>query len=97
MSIKLGYLLTAYFILINLAAFLVMGIDKRRAKKGAFRISEVSLFALALLGGANGSSMGMLLFHHKTNHWYFQLFIPLFAFVQCLALLLCLLFQLGWM
>lgn len=97
MQIKLGYLLTAYFLFINLCAFIVMGVDKRKAKKGAFRISEASLFALTLLGGANGSSMGMLVFHHKTNHWYFQIFIPLISFVQSAALLICLLWQLGWL
>lgn len=97
MEIKLGYLLAAYFILINLCGFITMGADKRKAKKGAFRTSEASLFAIALLGGANGSSLGMLVFHHKTNHWYFQFFMPFIAFVQSLALLVCLLWQLGWL
>lgn len=79
---KPGYLILAYFILVNLTAFLLMGIDKHKAKKGAFRISEASLFAPAFLGGAIGSTMGMLIFHHKTNHWYFQALMPLIALLE---------------
>lgn len=91
---KLGYILLAYYILVNLIAFLFMGIDKNKAKKEAFRISEASLFATALLGGAIGSTMGMLTFHHKTNHWYFQIGMPLIALLQTTGILVLLLYKL---
>ena len=69
MKFKTGYFILAYFVLITAVAFALMGSDKHRAKKGAFRISEASLFVTALLGGSIGSVAGMLVFHHKTNHW----------------------------
>lgn len=97
MEFKLGYLILTYFALITIIAFALMGIDKRKAKKGAFRIPEASLFVTALLGGSIGSVAGMLLFHHKTNHWYFQFFMPFIAFVQMMALLIWLIFKMGWL
>ena len=68
MEFQLGYLILTYFAIITVVAFALMGIDKQKAKKGAFRISEASLFITALLGGSIGSVAGMLVFHHKTNH-----------------------------
>ena len=49
MEIKLGYIILAYFVIITIVAFALMGIDKNKAKKGAFRISEASLFITALV------------------------------------------------
>lgn len=97
MEFKLGYFILAYFALITIVAFALMGIDKRKAKKGAFRISEASLFIAALLGGSIGSVAGMLVFHHKTNHWYFQAFMPLIALVQMTAVLIWAIIQMGWL
>ena len=71
-----------YLLLINGVGFLLMGIDKRRAKRGAWRISEKSLFLPPLLGGTVGAILGMRVFHHKTKHWYFRIFFPLLAIVQ---------------
>ncbi len=96
MEFQIGYLIPAYFVLITVIAFALMGIDKRKAKKGAFRISEASLFVTALLGGSIGSMAGMLVFHHKTNHWYFQAFMPLIALLQMLAVLLWAIVKTGW-
>ncbi|MCD8326895.1 MAG: DUF1294 domain-containing protein [Lachnospiraceae bacterium] len=90
-----GFFILIYFAFVTLAAFGMMGMDKRKAKKGAFRIPEASLFLSALLGGSIGSLAGMLVFHHKTNHWYFQAFMPLICLVQVSALLAALLFQTG--
>lgn len=97
MKFQLGYLFLAYFLLITVIAFILMGIDKRKAKKGAFRISETSLFITALLGGGIGSMAGMLVFHHKTNHWYFQLFMPLISLLQMAGVLIWALVQTGWL
>ena len=56
---------------INLLAFALYGIDKAKAKRHAWRISEKILLGTGLLGGALGALLGMKLFHHKTRHWYF--------------------------
>ena len=48
-----------YLIGINLAGFIIMGVDKKRAIRGAWRISEASLFFTALLGGSLGCILGM--------------------------------------
>lgn len=95
MEFKLGYLILAYFAVITIVAFALMGIDKKKAKKGAYRISEASLFIAALLGGSIGSVAGMLVFHHKTQHWYFQVFMPFIGFLQMAGLLVLILFKLG--
>ena len=68
--------LAAYLVLINLAAFLTFGADKRRAKRHRWRVPEKTLFALALLGGSVGAVCGMCAFHHKTRHWYFRYGLP---------------------
>ena len=60
-----------YWIVINFVTFAVYGIDKRRAIKGRWRVREAVLFALALAGGALGALVGMYLFRHKTQKWYF--------------------------
>lgn len=59
-----------------------MGIDKRRAKRGAWRIRERTLFLLALFGGSAGAIAGMWLFHHKTRHWYFVVGMPAILILQ---------------
>ena len=72
-----GGLLGLYLLGINLAALIAMGWDKHRSKQpGRRRIPEKRLFLLSLLGGALGGTAGMLLFHHKTRHWYFRLGFP---------------------
>lgn len=72
MSVELWKLLAGYLLLVNLAGFLLMGLDKRRARRGAWRISEKALFLLAVLGGSLGAIAGMRTFRHKTRHWYFR-------------------------
>ena len=97
MEFKLGYFILAYFAVITIVAFALMGIDKYKAKKGAYRISEASLFITALLGGSIGSVAGMLVFHHKTQHWYFQAFMPLIALLQMAGVLTLAIFKMGWL
>ena len=65
-----------YLIFINIVGFAMMGIDKKKAKKRAFRIPEASLFIIAILGGSLGSIAGMYFFKHKTRHWYFVYGMP---------------------
>ena len=73
-----------YLIGINLAGFIIMGVDKKRAIRGAWRISEASLFFTALLGGSLGCILGMQHFRHKTKHWYFKYGMPAILVVQVL-------------
>lgn len=75
-----------YLVLINLIGFAMMGIDKKRAVRGAWRISEASLFGAALLGGSLGCTLGMHFFHHKTRHWYFRYGMPAILAAQSLLL-----------
>lgn len=77
------YKLLIYALLaINLIAFAVCGLDKRKAKKNKWRISEKALFLLAAFGGGFGMWAGMYLFRHKTKHWYFVIGIPLIALTE---------------
>lgn len=71
-----------YLLLINVVGFAAMGIDKRRAKKDAWRIPEARLFLFAIIGGSIGSILGMRVFHHKTKHWYFKFGMPLILILQ---------------
>ena len=85
MKKELCQLLGLYLVAVNLAAFVLMGVDKRRAKRGAWRISERALFLPALLGGALGGTLGMRVFRHKTKHWYFRWGLPAILVLQLLA------------
>ena len=67
-----------------MTGFFLMWADKKRAKKGAWRISEKTLFGCALLGGSLGTTVGMHVFHHKTKHWYFKYGMPLIFVIQVL-------------
>lgn len=69
-------------LLLNLYALWLTGIDKRSAKKGAFRIPERSLMTVGALGGALGMLIGMKLYRHKTQHAKFQYGIPAFLILQ---------------
>ena len=70
---------------VNLAGFILMGVDKSRAKRDAWRIPEKTLFLTAILGGCVGAIAGMFFFHHKTRHWYFRFGLPAILVVQLVA------------
>lgn len=76
-----------WFAFINAITFIVFGIDKRKAVNGKFRIKELTLFVLSLIGGAVGGLMAMYIFHHKTRKWYFRFGIPFIATVQIILVL----------
>lgn len=71
-----------YLLLVNIVAFSLMGIDKRKAKKNKNRIPEKTLFLWAIAGGSVGSIAGMYFFRHKTRHPSFQIGMPLILLVQ---------------
>lgn len=78
----LRQLIITYLILVNAVAFLLMLVDKRKAKKGAWRIPEATLIGSALLGGSIGAIAGMNLFRHKTKHPKFFIGLPLILALQ---------------
>lgn len=79
MSLKIA---VTYLIFINIVGIALMGVDKRRAIKKAWRISEKTFFIVSLIGGSAGSWLGMYLFRHKTKHRYFVVGIPAIFFIQ---------------
>ena len=78
----LYWALLGYLASVNLLAFTVYGVDKRRAKKDKRRVPEKTLFLLAIIGGSVGAWAGMYTFRHKTRHWYFVWGIPAILLVQ---------------
>ena len=77
MNIILGYLLA-----VNIVTFFLYGIDKYKAKKGRWRISEATLLMMAVIGGCIGAWAGMRLWHHKTMHKKFKYGIPVIIILQ---------------
>jgi len=74
--------LTAYLVLVNAAAFILMLADKQKARRGVWRIPEATLLGVALIGGSIGAILGMHLFRHKTHHLKFTLGLPLILAAQ---------------
>ena len=64
-------IVSAVLAVISLAAFVLYGADKSKAKRGKWRIPEKVLLGVSFFGGAVGGLLGMSLFRHKTKHWYF--------------------------
>ncbi len=83
-------LLLEYLIAVNLIGFALMGIDKYKAKKRAFRIPEATLFIVAIIGGSIGSIIGMYAFRHKTRHRHFVYGMPAILILQILLIALLL-------
>ena len=77
----------AYLVVANLIGFVLMGIDKRKAKKKQWRIPEKTLFLSAILGGSVGALYGMHLFRHKTKHKSFVFGLPAILIVQMLLVI----------
>ena len=71
-----------YLLAINIATFFLYGIDKYKAKKGRWRISEATLLLMAVVGGSIGAWTGMRLWHHKTMHKKFKYGIPIIIILQ---------------
>ena len=75
-----------YLVVINLITFLSYGVDKYKAKKQKWRISEQVLIGLAAIGGFVGAFAGMQAFRHKTKHMNFVIGVPVIAVIWILAL-----------
>ncbi len=76
-----------YLVVINLITFLVMWLDKRKAKKGRWRIPENTLLLFVLLGGGIGGIVGMYIFHHKTQKAKFVIGFPVILICEILIVI----------
>ena len=74
--------LAYYLLAINAVTFILYGIDKYKAKKNQWRISEATLLTMAAIGGSIGAWVGMRIWHHKTMHKKFKYGIPIIIIMQ---------------
>ena len=81
-------ILTIYLVTINVAMFFVYGLDKWKARRSKWRITEAALLLLAVLGGSIGAWLGMKVWHHKTLHKKFRYGIPLIIVAQTVMVFL---------
>lgn len=81
------YLLWCAWLLVNLMAFALYGLDKRRAKRNAWRIPEKTLLTATWLFGGVGACLGMRVFRHKTKHLRFVISAPLAAAISAAVML----------
>ena len=77
-----------YLCIVNAAGFLLMLLDKLKAKKNLWRIPEATLFTVAAIGGSLGCILGMYTVRHKTKHPKFTIGMPLILSVQVIAIIL---------
>lgn len=80
------YILLGLIVVMGLVTFIIYGVDKGKAKRGAWRIPEATLLALSIFGGCIGGILAMQIFRHKTKHWYFWA-VNIIACVVYVALL----------
>lgn len=87
---NINHIVIYYLFIINAVAFIVYGIDKLKARKDRWRISESTLLLLAFIGGSIGSWLGMKVWHHKTMHLKFKYGLPAIFLLQlAIAVYLC--------
>lgn len=77
--------LLVFVIIMNLIGYIIMNIDKQRAKRKEYRISEKTLWTIAILFGAIGMTVGMRQFRHKTKHAQFKIGLPVLSLVNILV------------
>lgn len=75
-----------YYVIVSIVLLILMGIDKVRARRNEWRITEATLIITALLGGGIGGLLGMKLFHHKTRKWYFYVMFTVGIVVHSILL-----------
>lgn len=75
-------IIAVYLAIVNITGFIIMGVDKSKAKRRKWRIPEATLFLVAAIGGSIGSIAGMYTFRHKTKHWYFVIGMPAILVIQ---------------
>ena len=77
----------AVVVVVNIVAFALMGHDKRCARQGKWRVPEKTLFLVTACFGGLGGVLGMKMFHHKTQHWYFKVFFPVLLAIQVVVVI----------
>jgi uncharacterized membrane protein YsdA (DUF1294 family) len=75
-------LLLIYLVVVNVATFVVYGIDKLKARRGKWRVPEATLLTLAAVGGSIGAWCGMRVWRHKTLHAKFRYGVPAIIIAQ---------------
>ena len=85
---KSALIIAVYLLLVNLMAFVMYGIDKKRAMQKRSRIPERTLLWMARLGGGVGSWLGIKLFRHKTKHTRFRILVPLWMLIWLVGIVL---------
>ena len=75
-----------YFVIINVIGFFIMWLDKRKARKGSWRIPEKTLFIITALGGGIGTIAGMYTFRHKTQKVNFVIGLPLITVLEIILI-----------
>lgn len=76
-----------YFVVINIIGFFIMWLDKQKAKKGAWRIPEKTLFIITALGGGIGTIAGMYTFRHKTQKLGFVIGFPFITILEIITII----------
>lgn len=71
-----------WILVLSMADYVLMGVDKWKARRGAWRVPEKTFFLVAILGGTPGAILGMWTFRHKTRHWYFKWGLPAILVAQ---------------
>ena len=71
-----------YLLAVNILAFVLVGIDKQKARRNAWRIPEKVLMGAVVIGGSIGALLGMSIFHHKTRKPKFYIGIPLIMLIE---------------
>ncbi len=79
---RIEFYILSYAVIINIIGYIIMIIDKYKAKKNKWRIRESTIFIIGLVGGATGVVLGMTMFRHKTQHKKFYIGMPLIVIVQ---------------
>ena len=85
-AFRMTKIILCYLLAVNLATFLLYGIDKYKAKKNRWRIPEATLLTVAAIGGSIGAWAGMRVWHHKTMHKKFKYGIPIIIIMQIAVL-----------
>ena len=76
-----------YLLIINMIGFFIMWLDKRKAKKGSWRIPEKTLFIVTALGGGIGTIIGMYTFRHKTQKLNFVIGFPFITILEIVGII----------
>lgn len=74
--------LVSYGIIMNIFSFFLFAIDKHKARRNRFRISERFLLLVTFLGGGLGAFLAMHSIHHKTKKWIFKVGVPFLCLIN---------------